>query len=735
MIAMDYDDVTRNPATLAYESLRSTQHLYTLGCLFYDLTGSGNPSPKAFLEKQGADPHRILSRLAKQYVEVLDPSAAKLTKLVVVLSEHVHVYPATAGALLNAMRTLSGILQPRSEHHGSMDTVFNDSAAVAENVVEAVRVMQHVLVRSIEKQTSTLTFDVHKGLISNVGALARAAAIMSHDAAVELVESSAGSQQVEFAAQNPDLVRTLVVEGLLLKCLYKGRMELRVLGITLLCEELILFYNARQGRGADEDPWISYMAEVIAQDQIVEYIVSANSHPQLISKSQDIIGFLFVTKHWPKRISDAVWHTISSGQDSRIIEAVVNLLTACFRMRYVKADNLLLACEEVAQLPLRAFSSPALFGLIDQMIINVGDPDMIQARITLRMLLVRLLRNVHSSPPPKDIHVESVRQSATKHIKQLQEITDDDDERRSDLVQLVGDLEGDIAAGTPIVDYLRACVLSRRMLDDRSFVLEVLGLPSIVAKNLGSFLECAGSRFNPETIFIGLQARLRLLMELFDLSADTHLDPDLESLVWDNLVGKSAASKRCQEMGWDLIADFVGRVARPHGFVERCVQEHLPGLALESLPEAFIEFSRNAFAYTRRFYGKMRNEESFSDRLSDLFWKTTLICPHDNIVQHVTQMLCALHLDLNPNHAEIAESLSKSHVKVVEECVDQLRASATKLQSSHVNGNSANVEASPHSTTSMEQASVSEEARFSRALNFLSPLLIRGADSTSIPSP
>ncbi|KAI9665205.1 MAG: hypothetical protein M1831_002215 [Alyxoria varia] len=719
MIAMDCDDVTRNPAILASGSLRSTQHLSTLGCLFLEWTFNGNPSPKAFFEKQCIDPHRFIPRLAKDYVDVLDLSAGHLTKLVTILSEHVHAYPATADVLIYGMRTLSGIIQPRIEHHEFVDMTFNDSTTVAEKSVEAIRVMQNVLIRSIEKQTSTLSVEVHRWVISYMGTLARGAATMSHHAAVELVESSSGSQQVEFAAQNPDLVRILVVEGLLLKCLYKGRMELRVLGITLLAEELVVFYNARQGRGPTDDPWMPYMAEVIAQDQIIEYIVSANSHPQLISKSQDIVGFLFVTKHWPKRISDAVWHTVSSGQDSRIIEAVVNLLTTCFRMRYVKPDTFLPACEEVAELPLRAFSSPALFSLIDQMIFNIGEPDLMPARITLRSLLVRLLRSVHSSPTTKEVNVEFVRHSAMRQLKQLQEATEDDEERRSGLVELVRDLDGDSSAGTPIVDFLRAYVTNRRILDDRSFVLEELGLPSIVARNLGSFSESAGSQSALQTILTGLQARLHLLMEMFDLSAETHLDLDLERLVWDNLVGNNVLDKSCQDMGWHLLADFIGRVARPHGFVERCVQDHLAGLALESLSEGFIGFSKNAFSYTRRFHGKITDEEGFSDRLSDLFWKTILKCPHDNIVQHVTQMLCALHLDLNPNRTEFAESLSESHVKVVERCIDQLRASATKLQQSHADGIAANATASPHNTTASGQSLVSEEACFSRGLNFL----------------
>ena len=93
----------------------------------------------------------------------------------------------------------------------------------------------------------------------------------------------------------PALVANAWKFKLLRRYLTKGKMDLRVMSIAMMDVSLVEIwrqYNNPDSTG--EHPVMRYLADFLLYGNVVDYIVSVDSHPQLIARSGNIIGFLVV---------------------------------------------------------------------------------------------------------------------------------------------------------------------------------------------------------------------------------------------------------------------------------------------------------------------------------------------------------------------------------------------------------------------------------------------------------
>lgn len=162
--------------------------------------------------------------------------------------------------------------------------------------------------------------------------------------------------------------------GVFKKHIMDGRMELRVHGMEGMQTELVSVWRQHiQGNPAGiEYPIIKYLVKFLRENRIVEYIVGVDSHPQLISRSGNIVGFLVVTSTYTDKDTDTIWQTVTESQDQRTVGEVLGMLTRTFAMHQSSSPALLYLCSKLLELPLNRFDA-RMVDFCEQLLLNVRE--------------------------------------------------------------------------------------------------------------------------------------------------------------------------------------------------------------------------------------------------------------------------------------------------------------------------------------------------------------------------
>src|SRR5699024_4630035 len=102
-------------------------------------------------------------------------------------------------------------------------------------------------------------------------------------------------------------------------------------------------------------PVVSYLVSFLREHKIVDYILGIDSHPQLISRSYNIVGFLIVTSTYTDLDTDTIWKTVIESQDPRTVAEVLVMFKKTFHMHQLEA--LLYLCSKLLDLPLDCFDA------------------------------------------------------------------------------------------------------------------------------------------------------------------------------------------------------------------------------------------------------------------------------------------------------------------------------------------------------------------------------------------
>jgi ubiquitin carboxyl-terminal hydrolase 34 len=93
------------------------------------------------------------------------------------------------------------------------------------------------------------------------------------------------------------------------KYIVRGNMGMRVMSIATMDTALVdLWRELSTVDPSCKHPVIQYLADFLLKGQVVDYIVSVDSHPQLISRSGNIAGFLVIAHRWSDGQADAQHH-------------------------------------------------------------------------------------------------------------------------------------------------------------------------------------------------------------------------------------------------------------------------------------------------------------------------------------------------------------------------------------------------------------------------------------------
>lgn len=519
------------------------------------------------------------------------------------------------------------------------------------------------------------------------------------------------------------------------RALMEGRMELRVHGVETMQSDLISIWtqNISHSRDASEMPFLKYMVEYLRRNKILDYLVGIDSHPQLISRSSNIFGFLIVTGKYTDHDTDVIWKTVTESQDDRTVCEVISMLARTFAMHACRSKALLYVCSKVLELPLERFDA-RIIDFCEQLVPRMRDRQSDRDRdyhslssgesvdsIPLK-LCVRLIRE---SSGAKDLSVEQKELMQGFGCEQLGHLIKaglnehDKAETYERCIQDIGEMN-QCAAGS--IQVLNALVPR----DDAREIWKLatdFDLTRLVIMELHRLVSEDHVKPRDLSSKHGFSSRVEILRRLIDLAPET-ITPDLGNTLWKKVLMSQNLTLEERQTIWKMMVDLMNRTAKENPFLERCIHEYLPGVCPKDYSREVLWLTQQSMHYEIRinpppFVGE---DEVITIPGMDRIWNFILTAPPHSIETEAIKFAIDSYLDHGIVRRSPRSAIDATHVALVKRCVDQLKSAAVALKTSS-NGTTNDDVTMDIDKSSVDKDTDTDELIFSRSLQFLRQLL------------
>ena len=512
--------------------------------------------------------------------------------------------------------------------------------------------------------------------------------------------------------------------SMLKKIIVCGQMQLRVCGVTTMCTELLSLFSKYKKEDSPRQPILTHFAEYIMANKLVDYIVGTGSHPELISESGNIVGFLMATKSYTNKETDIIWQTVITSQDPRVVEAVLRMLATVLNL--LDYDKLLYLCDKAGALPIEAFT-PAMrdhcqrvIGLLIEKASGDDNTEYIDA--PPYELCIRLIRE--SSMPRSDapMGLLDVQHWATSRLREL--VRHGPEARIRNKIYLAS--IQDVASRSPTASG-SICALYGLLSQNVTTDLRILTAERDLTKIMIEEIEYTSRPQEPNSVSPNFssparQARRDLLLAII-LNEPKSITPDLGERLWTAFVGQGGQSPADREIAWQILNSAAAKTSSRNVFIATCFETYLPKLEPQCYTIGSLDFTREAIqAWLRGVQGDLLDEDTASGSHGlEHLWRMILTAPQNSIEDPAINMLVELYVD-SPMIQSMARSRAHAvHLRLINRCLDQMSYAAEKLKGS--NNAAASGDDEPMAISGLEHNVGEEELIFTRSLALLREFL------------
>ncbi|WEW57864.1 ubiquitin carboxyl-terminal hydrolase [Emydomyces testavorans] len=585
----------------------------------------------------------------------------------------------------------------------------------------------------IAKKAAWITGDISDSILRSIGSTYSNICAFDQKLGVKIAQDL-GIEYPE--GTNPTDYSQILHFGWKFKVLKKyitdGRMELRVLGVDAMQQDLVSVWKSSiSGNPAGVDyPITRFLVKFLRDNKVVDYIVGVDSHPQLVSRSGNIVGFLVVTGTYVDHDTDIIWNTVTESHDPRTVSEVLSMLTRTFNMHLQGSPALLYLCTKLIELPLNRFDA-RMVDYCEQLLSNFrvrygergrsDSPDYTAVDIVPLRLCVRLIREITSVQEFPPEQMSSIQKFASRHLFLLIEHGINDHDKMDLFRQCIQDISemNEFTVGS--INALVALISPFDTQDLRRLALE-FDFTSLIVAELAHALDSESSGFTEPDLSRDLAPRIQLLQRIIDKVPET-ITADLADKLWDSLFSSKKIGDRNRSFAWDILSRCASRCGKQNPFLERCMNEYLPRVLPDDFTTDILSFAEQAVSYDIRFYDGPIIEEGDVIAVPgmDRIWHIILTAPAAEIGTKAINFAIEIYLDHLLIRKAPKSAAEATHVSLVERCVDQLRAAANKLKA-FTDGTTSGEDEPMVIIPSINEAQV-EELKFSRSLLFLRQLL------------
>lgn len=464
------------------------------------------------------------------------------------------------------------------------------------------------------------------------------------------------------------------------KLIRSSQMQLRVMAVTTLCTHLVTVWKRLCDGGEERsNEFLKHLAAYLLQTGLIDYVLGPSRHPEIIVESANIVGFLVVTRTYRAEHTDRVWHSLTSSQDPRIVDALTRMMTSITNL--FDHAGLLQLCHKFQPLPVEAFSPPIRL-LLDNVLSEVmARAQTNQSTLTFHPygLCLRLLRESSVCGPGSQVADADLQQVAMQKFRELLAHGPDGEGRRELYMSCIDDIS---AKSATTLGSLWCLSMAIRHATEGQ--MQILTEQHDLARLIVEELEHAGNAGRSAGVFPVLsgtsnQPRRDFVANLIQLQP-VAIDGALGTKLWDILVGPQSTCVDDRKAGWHVILSAARKASRSNPFLQTCFSEHFPRLPAPYFCEGMLEFVKE------RVYALLQENPRdfvFDDGTAvarygmEHLWRIILEAQDSALVAQAISILAVdVYLESKAIVSYPLHRTRKVHLALVNRCLRQMKETA-----------------------------------------------------------
>ncbi|KAL4938191.1 hypothetical protein BDV06DRAFT_201525 [Aspergillus oleicola] len=518
--------------------------------------------------------------------------------------------------------------------------------------------------------------------------------------------------------------------GVLKKHIMDGRMELRVVGIETMQADFVALYTQYMRKDPDvglHHPTVQFMVKLLRESKLVEYIVGIDSHPQLISRSSNIVGFLVVTHAYTDADTDTIWKTVTESPDPRTVSEVLGMLVKTFNLHNPESSGLLYLCSKLLELPLTRFDvrmvefCEQLFSYLRERVSNRLESFDTQVDVRPLHLCVRLIRE---SAATEDLAVDlkaHLQKFAGAQLSSFMQVGLSDEDKMEIYERCVQDIAERNQFSVGSIQALNALLNSQDSREIRKLATE-FNLTHLLISEVAEVVQAKQIDLADTFSRTGFISSVHMLARITERVPDS-ITPELGDILWHKVFMSQDLPNQGRRILWDMLCSITQNTMIENPFIDRCIQSYLPELSPADYCFEVLAFAKQSITYEIRFHPPppAAEGEVVSIPGIDRIWNFILTAPPNSVEVDATGFAIEVYLDHKIIHNSHRSAVDATHMALVDRCVEQLKSAASKLKS-HAS-ESADEKGEKMAVGASDSAVFADELKFSRSLFFLRQFL------------
>jgi len=621
-------------------------------------------------------------------------SLAYLAKLAELLVSLIPRLPRLIDQCSYLSTMVSLIVQESERKLHTMDTSPALENQLRGHVVLGHKVFSNVsaaLSDVIDKSVSSLSSENGRDLIYSLGE------IILYSLQVDHPQSRAMREQ--FCAENPGICQQYVPDvcatkwrfELYRRLIVSSQMQLRVMAVTQLCQSLLSAWKkygeAPQNSQQLDRPVLQTISDFLTDTGLVSYLLGPTCHPEIISESYNITGFLAVTQTFSHTHTDLMWQTMTTTQDPRISDALIRTSTRILHLH--SRDALYYLCQKFRDLPIeswhqpmREFASHCFTCLANK---TVEDRSILDGSII--SILLNLLKQSSVFGTKSPVAYPDIQKYAISKLSELLRLSTVGPEARRNICKSC--LEDIKSKSATSLGSLWGLFANIRPIQNSTYdvydLMTVKELSEILIEELDHAIAMGPKAGYPEVISGDHNMPRRELLSNTITSHPETLTDELGAKLWDLLVGPGATCQQDRDAGWKMInACFKRPRGSTNSFLRLAFKDFLPTLPPKCFCEGSLEFLREVLMPIVNDPASIALDEQENRELEiEQLWRIVLTAPNQTIERPaIATLVNDIYLDSRSVTAFSLHRARKVHLALVSRCLKQLSSAAKKLKSS-----------------------------------------------------
>ena len=693
------------------------------------------PLWKLLYEMYGYNHKRTVAAMIFRFTQQSTAGFRYLSRFVQGILDRLQIFPNLLQLIWPPIRIVSSMahccvyLQDASQSQEDVDAVQPLLQNVPSEALVFFQAVDETLQHFVTKQVSALSLDLSKTLVTELTVILHKVVVadtrLARKLYLEKFEEDASTSSEVF----PAMVELNWKFELLKKCIVGGRMEIRVQGVDTMQLELIRVFNKYilNDKLSTQHPVVQYLSDFVLVNRLVDYIVGVESHPQLITRSANIVGFLVVTRKYTERESDAIWKTVSASQDPRVVDATLSMLTGIFNI--ANYPHLLYLCRKLNESPLQAFDSRMITyakNLLESLRMKWND---LASEQKLDMppynLCIRLIRQAAADKGVSLPRKSEIYQFALVELRELMVWGPNDADRKSIYEECLNDISKRSMYATGSISAVNALFGQDPGIDIKSLATES-DFTRLIVDEFTYFAEMhapkAAALASETADSDSLTVRLDILQRIIIYIPET-ITGEVGQQLWDTMFGHRACNNHARDLAWTMLVGIVHHCQARNPFIDRCTDEFLPLLRPQFFTLGILQFLHQILPYESRLATPQAIGEHQIIMIpgEELLWHLSVVAPDSTIEVKTIQMLVLSYLDAQSIQDAPRSAVEATHVGLVERCIHQLTAAAQKLKA--FSDGTTSGEDEPMVIVASEEEVQAEKLRFTRSLLLLREFL------------